>query len=111
MRFACDLSAIPAADRTRYHQLKERLQGALISRQKIAGGYALSLDEDLISRAEVFAWVAMERVCCPWLSIETQAGLKRTVELRVRAPEQAEQVITEEFAELLNKTISEDEVL
>jgi hypothetical protein len=62
-------------------------------------------------REEVSEWIKMEGLCCPWLLLETESTLQRALEVRMTAPDQAKQLLRAEFAELLERRISYDEVL
>jgi hypothetical protein len=107
---ACDLSAISSDERLRYHKLRALLCAALISWREWGGGYALRLNDERISREEVSEWIKMERVCCPWLLIETEQAPRGALEVRIIGPAEVKQVLRAEFAELLERTISQDEV-
>jgi hypothetical protein len=109
-QLACDLSAISPGHRMRYHELRARLRAALISWREIGGGYALRLNDERISREELSEWIKMEGLCCPWLSLETEPAPRVILEVRMTGPAKAKQVLRAEFAGLLERTISQDEV-
>jgi hypothetical protein len=105
-QLACDLRAISSVNRLRYHELRARLYVALISWKDIAGGCALRLNDERISREEVLEWIKMEGLCCPWLSIESEPTLQGALEVRMTGPAQAKQVLRAEFTDLFERTIS-----
>lgn len=110
-QLACDLSAIYPAHRMRYRELRALLRAALIFTRDIAGGYALRFNDEYISPQELSEWITMERLCCPWLSIEIDPALQSAFEVRLTGPAEGKQVLSAEFAELLERTISQDEAL
>jgi hypothetical protein len=67
---ACDLKAIPAADRPRYNDLIKRVRSAVRDRSELTCGYAYKLAGNLITLSEVAEWIAMERRCCPFLQLQ-----------------------------------------
>ena len=50
--FACNLKAITAADRPRYHELMKQLRLAVGERSEIANGYIFRLDSKAITLPE-----------------------------------------------------------
>jgi hypothetical protein len=70
---ACDRQAITAGKRPRYNDLFERLQRAIRERDEFPDGYAFRLDEKVIPPSEVAEWMAMERQCCPFLTLQLTA--------------------------------------
>ena len=68
--FACNLKAISAADRPRYHTLVKRLRLSIRSRSEIANGYTFELDHKAVTLPEAAEWISMERLCCPFLTLQ-----------------------------------------
>jgi hypothetical protein len=97
----CDLSAIPSDDRLHYRDLRLQLGTALISSKAINNGYVVRLNEELMSMADVSAWIRFESQCCPWLSLSAQRVERGTLEVRMKAPDRAKQVLQMELQELL----------
>lgn len=72
--FACNLKAISAAERPRYNDLTKRLRNAARNRSELPDGYAFKLDSKTISLPEVAEWISMERLCCPFLTLQLSAS-------------------------------------
>lgn len=68
--FACNLKAIGAADRPRYNELVQRVRAALRDRAELATGYAFKLDSKSVTLPEAAEWIGMERLCCPFLTLQ-----------------------------------------
>ena len=64
---ACDVEAIPLADRPRYRSLRDRLFRLVEHVAEIPDGYALQLRNDRDVLSMVAEWIAFERLCCPFL--------------------------------------------
>lgn len=72
--FACNLKAISASERPRYNDLTKRLRNAARNRSELPDGYAFKLDNKTISLPEVAEWISMERLCCPFLTLQLSAS-------------------------------------
>jgi hypothetical protein len=96
--FACNLTAIGAPDRLRYNDLVKRLQSAIHSRKELADGYEFSLNGSATSLAEVGEWIAMERLCCPFLTLQLSAsGSQTDWSLVLSGPEGVKPLLQAEF--------------
>lgn len=73
-RWACDLTAIAARNRPRYQDLVGRLRGGMVKRSETPEGYAFEIDEQSIDLTEIAEWMAMERLCCPFLTLQLSAS-------------------------------------
>ena len=93
---ACNLKAISAVQRPRYQDLVFRLRAAMRDRKELPDGYNYSLDSAKITEPEVSEWIAMERLCCPFLVFQLE-GAGETSRLMMRGPEGAKAVLREEF--------------
>ena len=71
---ACNLTAIPTAERPSYNELVARLRAALHARTELADGYAFQLNERSISLPQVAEWIGMERRCWPFLIFHLEAS-------------------------------------
>ena len=71
---ACDLKAIEAWQRPRYENLVMRLRAAVQERNNRDDGYAYTLDSAGITLPEVAEWMSMERLCCPFLTLQLSAA-------------------------------------
>jgi hypothetical protein len=76
--FSCNLKAISAAERPRYNELVRRIRSAIRDRSEIADGYAFKLDSKTVSLREAAEWIVMERLCCPFLTLQLSAAGNRT---------------------------------
>jgi hypothetical protein len=65
---ACNIAAISTADRPRYNDLVTRIRAAMQKRGEIPDGYSFNLDAKTVSLPETAQWIAMERLCCPFLT-------------------------------------------
>jgi|SRR5665213_1942333 len=68
--FACDLLAISTAERPRYKQLVQRVREAMHQREEIPDGYTFRLDGVAVTLTETAEWMNMERLCCPFLTLQ-----------------------------------------
>jgi hypothetical protein len=62
---ACDMSAIPPAEREEHQRVTRCVVAAAIDIVHLADGFALQLPAD--SYETVMQYVARERLCCPFL--------------------------------------------
>ncbi len=74
--FACDMTAIAAADRPLHHQLtRELVEEAAI--HAVEGGFQFELSADAFDRVARF--VSKERLCCPFLDFRIELSADREV--------------------------------
>lgn len=76
--FACNLKAISATDRPRYSELVKRVRAAMRDRSEISNGYAFQLDSKTVTLPEAAEWISMERLCCPFLTLQLSASGNQT---------------------------------
>jgi hypothetical protein len=96
--FACNLKAISAAERPRYNELVKRIRAAIRDRNEISSGYAFKLDSKTVTLPEAAEWIAMERLCCPFLTLQlSAAGNQADWLLTLTGPTGVKQLITAEF--------------
>ena len=72
--FACNLKAISAAERPRYNELVKRIRAAIRDRSEISNGYTFKLDSKAVTLPEAAEWIVMERLCCPFLTLQLSAA-------------------------------------
>jgi hypothetical protein len=79
MPLVCNLNAIDAAARPRYKDLVKQLHGSMRENrcEELPDGYAFRLDSKGITLPEVAEWISMERLCCPFLTLELAASGNR----------------------------------
>lgn len=63
---ACDIHAIPPAQRTRYETLRANVLAAARDTSETTDGYAFRLGDE-VALVAVAEWIAFERLCCPFL--------------------------------------------
>lgn len=98
---ACNLRAFDATQTPRYTDLMTRLRAAVRSRSELANGYAFRLDSEAITLPEVAEWMSMERLCCPFFSIELSvSGSVTDWLLGLTGPEGVKALIETEFPTL-----------
>jgi hypothetical protein len=96
--FACNLNAISPAERFRYNGLVKRLRAAIRDWNELTNGYAFKLDGKAITLAETVEWIGMERLCCPFLTLQlAESGDQAGWLLTLSGPEGVKQLITAEF--------------
>src|SRR6185312_11700199 len=96
--FACNLKAISAAERPRYNELVKRIRGAIRNRNETSEGYAFKLDSKTVTLPEAAEWIVMERLCCPFLTLQlSAAGNQTDWTLTLTGPEGVKPVILAEF--------------
>jgi hypothetical protein len=95
---ACNLKAISVADRPRYNNLMKQLRNAIQYRSELSNGYAFKLDGKAISLPDVAEWISMERLCCPFLTLQLSAsGNQADWVLNLMGPEGVKQILDAEF--------------
>jgi hypothetical protein len=95
--FACDMTAIPAAERPAHHQLTRRLiDDVATDIRELPDGFSLHFPPDDYPALAEF--VARERLCCPFLtfSIEVMPDQGPLV-LRLTGPDGAKEFIRAEL--------------
>lgn len=95
---ACNLKAISAVERPRYNQLVKRVLEAMRDRTEISNGYAFKLDSKTITLPEAAEWIGMERLCCPFLTLQlSAAGNQTDWVLTLTGPEGVKPLLDVEF--------------
>ncbi len=92
---ACNLGAIPDADRPRYFALRAQVLAAVESAAEIDDGFTLRVGGDIVSLAE---WIAFERLCCPFLSFRLAVEGAGPVRLELGGAEGVKDFLRAEFA-------------
>ena len=96
--FACNLKAISATERPRYNDLMKRLRSATRDRSELPDGYTFKLDSKAVSLPEVAEWISMERLCCPFLTLQISAsGDQADWLLKLTGPKGVKPLLQEEF--------------
>jgi len=92
---ACNLVAIPDAERPRYFALRAQVLAEVGGVAEIEDGFALHIGADLVALAE---WIAFERLCCPFLSFRLTIEGDGPVRLELGGAEGVKDFLREEFA-------------
>jgi hypothetical protein len=96
--FACNLKAINAADRPRYNELVKRVRAAMRDRSEVSSGYTFKLDSKAVTLPEAAEWISMERMCCPFLTLQISAsGNQPHWLLTLTGPEGVKPLLNAEF--------------
>jgi hypothetical protein len=96
--FSCNLKAISAAERPRYNELVKRVRDAMRDRTEMSNGYAFKLDSKRITLLEAAEWIGMERLCCPFLTLQlSAAGNQAHWVLTLTGPEGVKPLLDAEF--------------
>ena len=96
--FACNLKAIGTADRPRYNQLRKLLRESVQARTELPNGYDFKLNAKSITLPEAAEWIAMERQCCPFLTLQiTATGNRQTWSLTLTGPTGVKALLQTEF--------------
>jgi hypothetical protein len=73
-RLFCDLSALDLAQRKRRSLLDQLLQVGTVDIVELPDGYAFHVDPVSIIAQHLEEFAALERLCCPFLTIAVRAG-------------------------------------
>ena len=93
--------AISAAERPRYNDLMRRLRLAIRNRNEIRDGFTFRLDGQTLSWPEVADWISMERLCCPFLTLQLSAsGNQSDWDLKLTGLEGVKALLRSEFPEV-----------
>jgi hypothetical protein len=99
--FACNLKTFSSADRPRYDVLVQRIRGAMRDRMETCNGYVFKLDSKTVTLPEVAEWMGMERLCCPFLTLQLAAsGNQANWLLTLTGPEGVKSLLDAEFPAL-----------
>jgi hypothetical protein len=76
----------------------KHLRAAVRDRSEIANGYSFRLDSNTITLPEVAEWITMERLCCPFLTLQLSvSGQQQHWILILTGPEGVKPIIEAEF--------------
>jgi len=65
--FACRANALDKAQRERQQVLLETARRAMVGKQELPNGLALSFPADAGMFVQLAEWISLERRCCPFL--------------------------------------------
>ena|SRR5438046_1870211 len=90
---ACNLHAIGAVDRPRYHALVQKLKAAIGGRRELSNGYVFTVESAAIRSEEISEWISLERLCCPFLEFQIIGQF-----LQITGPPAAKAILESEFS-------------
>ena len=67
--FECRVEVFGAEERARYSALRKAMSAAVRELQELPDGYAARLPSDPAVFRDVAEWIALERRCCPFLTL------------------------------------------
>ena len=70
--FYCNLKALTPEERTRLHQVTEKIKAARIETKELTDGYAFRLQAEQVSLGELAEYISSERKCCPFFDFEIE---------------------------------------
>jgi hypothetical protein len=95
---ACNTIAISSTERSRYNELVKKLKASVKQQRELADGYAWEIDGQGIGRSEAAEWLAMERRCCPFLTLQLDAtGNDANYWIKLKGPPGVKAFLLEEF--------------
>lgn len=97
---ACNLGAIPEADRPHYFALRAEVLAKVANVTELADGFALHLSVDRDGLASLATWIGYERVCCPFLAFRMSVEGDGPVRLEMGGAEGVKEFLRAEFAEI-----------
>ena len=94
-KVACRRDALTPAERELHGQQLAALRAATREVKELEKGYAFRLDASRETLANAAAWIALERLCCPFFdfALELPAGAEATW-LRVTGPDGAKAILS-----------------
>jgi hypothetical protein len=81
---ACRLDVFDETEVVRYKALRGAIGPALLGVGELADGFALRLRPDAEAFAQVAQWIALERRCCPFLTLALEWSARDVVTLALR---------------------------
>ena len=94
----CNLNAIGADERSRYHELVVKLRHSIVGLDELPDGYELRVAEAM-SLAELGEWMQMERRCCPFLVFRIDVGAEtEEYKLTLRGPSGTKAILATAFS-------------
>ena len=94
----CNMKAISSSKRPLYDVLLKKLKALVKQQRELKDGYAWKLDGNGISLPEAAEWVALERWCCPFLTLQLEAvGNELNYWVKLTGPDGAKAFLVAEF--------------
>ena len=107
--FACDMSAISPAGRQQHLATIKEIFGSALAIRQLANGYAFRLANEDTILAQAAAFIAKERLCCPFfgfaIEVEPEGG---ALWLSLTGREGVKPFIQAEIGGALNKAVARE---
>ncbi len=91
---ACDLSKLDDTARRREQQLLARFRSVLVLMSETESGFKFSLPADPETLSDLGEFLALERLCCPFLSFQLQVSAEEQADLEISGPPGAKEFLT-----------------
>ena len=91
----CIPNAIP--NLVRYDQLRQKLRAAVTATVHLENGQSWHISEAHITLSETAEWVAMERLCCPFLTFQLEPATESDYRLTLTGPPGTNDFLAAEF--------------
>lgn len=101
MPFACDMSALTAAQRAEHGDTMRRLFGAVSAIHAVQDGYRFVLSGDDESIKLTGPFIALERRCCPFFTFRLDVAADAEPALVISGPTGVQPFIQAEFGAVL----------
>ena len=75
--FICDLAAMTAEQRTRYHALGRQLRPGVLEFKELPNGYAARFPLQAEMLLLVAEFITLERLCCPFFTLGLEVEKER----------------------------------
>ncbi len=95
---ACDLTAIPAAERPQHAAVVGEWRSRVQSTSELPDGFAYRFEPDADILLTLAEFIARERLCCPFLGFQIELEPGGPLWLRLSGPAGAKDFIGDTFA-------------
>ena len=104
--FACDMTALTAAQRAGHSTVVGQLFGAVREIRHVPNGYRFVLELDHRTLERIAQFIVLERRCCPFFDFEVRVPAEADhAELAITGPDGVHPLIQAEFAAHLTETV------
>jgi len=99
MPIVCNLEPLSATQHVRHADLIGRLRADVVKVTDLPDGYVYELAGGGISLPELAEWIALESLCCPFLTFQLEVAQTHPTRLALRGPEGVKAILRQEFPE------------
>ncbi len=85
--FVCDLAALDATERERHRDVGQEMHRLVREFRELADGYAFRFSAESSTILLLAEFIALERLCCPFLSLVMEVEGERTLWLKLTGPD------------------------